>query len=221
MKLGYFVTGTDTGVGKTLIAGALLYRLARQGYSTVGMKPVAAGCDEVPGGMINEDVESLRRAGTMATEPTEICPYLLPAPIAPHIAAAETDVRIELATIMARFRALAMRVDAVVVEGVGGFRVPLNQRHDTADLAALLGLPLILVVGMRLGCLNHALLTAEVIQSRGLRLAGWVANQIDPKMLRLEQNVAALAERLPCPLIVSLPFLDAPDARRIESQLDL
>ncbi len=219
MKLGYFITGTDTGVGKTLIASALLYQFGRQGLASVGMKPISAGLIESATGWINEDVESLRRAGNVAVTAAEICPYLLPAAIAPHIAAAEASVTIELAVIKDRFQALTKRADAVVVEGVGGFRVPLNSRRDTADLAAMLGLPIILVVGMRLGCLNHALLTAEAIHSRCLILAGWVANQIDSKMPRLEENIAALTERLPCPLIARVPFFAAPVPRLIELKL--
>lgn len=224
MKLGYFITGTDTGVGKTLIASALLHQLARRGLSTVGMKPVAAGGVETPAGWINaawinEDVEALRRASTVTADMSLTCPYLLPAAVAPHIAAAEADRYIDLATIRMKFRELAALADAVVVESVGGFRVPLNDRHDTADLAAMLGLPVILVVGMRLGCLNHALLTAEVIRTRGLTLAGWVANQIEPEMARLDQNIDALVQRLPCPLLASVPFQPEPDAQAIDLRL--
>lgn len=211
MKLGYFITGTDTGVGKTLISCALLRQLAREGLSAVGMKPVAAGGVESAEGWINDDVESLRRYSSVAADTSLICPYLLPAPVAPHIAASETGRYIDLATIRMRFRALAALVDAVVVEGVGGFRVPLNDRHDTADLAAMLGLPVILVVGMRLGCLNHALLTTEVIRARGLTLAGWVANQIDPQMARVAENIEALNGWLPCPLLATIPFQPDPD----------
>lgn len=219
MKHGYFITGTDTGVGKTLVACALLRQMARRGYSAIGMKPVAAGCAMVDGCRINDDVEALRRASSVAIDGEAICPYPLPAAIAPHIAAADAGVRIELAVILSHFRALAARADGLVVEGVGGFRVPLNARHDTADLAALLGLPIILVVGMRLGCLNHALLTAEIIRARGLSLAGWVANHIDPAMDKQAENIDALQARLACPLLARVPFLDAPDASRIELQL--
>lgn len=221
MKLGYFITGTDTGVGKTLVAGALLRQLARRNLSTVGMKPVAAGCEMTASGWINQDVEALRRASTVAAEASLLCPYALPEPVAPHIAAAEAGTHIELAVIGKRFRKLAALADAVVVEGIGGFCVPLSERHDTADLAALLGLPVILVVGMRLGCLNHALLTAEMIRARGLVLAGWVANQIDPNMLRPAENIAALASRLPCPRIGTISFLHPPNPDVIELKLDV
>ena len=221
MKLGYFITGTDTGVGKTLVAGALLRQLARRNLSTVGMKPVAAGCEMTASGWINQDVEALRRASTVAAEASLVCPYALPEPVAPHIAAAEAGTHIELAVIGKRFRKLAALADAVVVEGIGGFCVPLSERHDTTDLAALLGLPVILVVGMRLGCLNHALLTAEMIRARGLVLAGWVANQIDPNMLRPAENIAALASRLPCPRIGTISFLHPPNPDVIELKLDV
>jgi dethiobiotin synthetase len=215
MKLGYFVTGTDTGVGKTLIASAILCQLGRLGFSTAGMKPVAAGCVESPSGLINEDVESLRRAATLDLDSNEVCPYLLPAAIAPHIAASEAGVHIELATIRARSIQLMQRADAIVVEGVGGFRVPLNDRHDTADLAAMLRFPVILVVGLRLGCLNHALLTADAVRGRDLSLVGWVANQIDPDMQRIDENIEALTQRLHCPLMGVVPFRNPQDASQI------
>ena len=191
MSGGFFVTGTDTGVGKTLVSSALLRRFTELGVRTAGMKPVAAGT--VNGR--NEDVEALGN-----------CVYLLDPPIAPHIAAKEAGMRMELDPIVAAFRALAAEAQVVVVEGVGGFRVPLNEREDTADLARRLGLPVILVVGMRLGCLNHALLTRDAIAAAGLRLAGWVANRIDAGMARADENVAALSERLRAPLIADVPF---------------
>jgi len=221
MKYGYFITGTDTGVGKTLITSALLYQLGRQGLSTVGMKPVAAGCTESPSGLINEDVEALRQAATLKCSAEEICPYLLPAAIAPHIAADEVSKRIELTKIEACFSQLAQRADAIIVEGVGGFRVPLNERHDSADLAATLRLPIIMVVGLRLGCLNHALLTADAIRARGLSLLGWVGNQIDPDMARAEQNIEALVQRLPCTLMGIVPFQSQPDPSRIALKLPI
>jgi dethiobiotin synthetase len=219
VKLGYFVTGTDTGVGKTLIASAMLYQLGRLGLSTAGMKPIAAGYTDSPSGPVNEDVESLRLASTLDLTPAQICPYLLPAAIAPHIAAAEVGVQIDLPTIHARLHQLMQQADAVVVEGVGGFQAPLGERYDSADLAAMLSLPVILVVGLRLGCLNHALLTADAVRARGLSLAGWVANRIDPDMARAEQNIEALAHRLPCPLMGTVPYQRPPDARSIELKI--
>ncbi|MES2355762.1 MAG: dethiobiotin synthase [Pseudomonadota bacterium] len=221
MKYGYFITGTDTGVGKTLIASALLYQLGRQGLSTVGMKPVAAGCTESPSGLLNEDVEALRQAATLKFSTEEICPYLFSAAIAPHIAADEEGKRIELEKIEASFTHLAQRAEAIVVEGVGGFRVPLNERHDTADLAAMLRLPIIMVVGLRLGCLNHALLTADAIRARGLSLIGWIGNHIDPDMARVEQNIEALLQRLPCPLMGIVPFQRQPEPNHIAFKLPM
>jgi len=167
MKRGYFVTGTDTGVGKTLIACGLLRRFALAGLSTVGMKPAAAGCTESEAGLLNEDVEALRRSSSVQAARDWINPYAFRLPIAPHLAAAAEGLEIETASICRSFEKLCMIADAVIVEGIGGFRVPLGAHADGADLAVAIGLPMILVVGMRLGCLNHALLTAEAIERRG------------------------------------------------------
>lgn len=203
MKTACFVTGTDTEIGKTRIAAALIHALRQTGRSTVGMKPVAAGCDAAGR---NDDVERLVAASSFAAPRELVTPYLFDAAVAPHIAAAESGVVIDVATIVAAFDALSALADAVVVEGVGGFRVPLGERADTADLATALGLPVILVVGMRLGCISHALLTADAIAARGLTLAGWVANRVDPRMARFDENVAALCARLPAPLIGVVPW---------------
>ncbi len=202
----YFITGTDTEIGKTFVTCALLHAARAAGRSAVGMKPVAAGADTVNGESINDDAARLRAAGSFDPGLALLNPYCLASPIAPHIAAAEEGVRIDPERIKAAFTTLAGRADVVLVEGVGGFRVPLGDDYDTADLARDLGLPVILVVGMRLGCISHALLTAEAIAARGLRLAGWVANQIDPAMLRFDENLAALVARLPAPLLGVVPF---------------
>jgi len=202
MKAGFFVAGTDTGVGKTAFSAALLRSFAAAGLRTAGMKPVAAGCRDGR----NDDVEALIAASSAGIDRGLVCPYLFEPPIAPHIAAREAGVRIDLAVIERAFAALSAHFDLVVVEGVGGFRVPLNERDDAAGLAKRLGLPVILVVGLRLGCLNHALLTAEAIEAEGLKLAGWVANRIDPGMARAEENIQALRERLRAPLIADIPF---------------
>lgn len=206
MKKAYFITGTDTNVGKTLVACALLRAFAEQGMKAVGMKPVAAGCEEAPSGLRCEDVVSLCAAGNVAAPPHLVNPYALVPPVAPHLAAAQVKVDIRLETIVDAFRQLQDMADVVVVEGVGGFAVPLNELEDTADLAQQLGLPVILVVGLRLGCLSHALLTAEAIRQRGLRLAGWVANQIEPDMLFLQENIVTLEHRLAAPLLGVLPY---------------
>jgi dethiobiotin synthetase len=202
----YFVTGTDTEIGKTHIACALLHAARLAGHSAIGMKPVAAGVD---GDGRNDDVERLCAASSVAAPRQLINPYLYAAPIAPHIAAAEEGRPIRLAGIVDAFAKLRPLAEVVVVEGVGGFRVPLNdsteEGFDSADLAVALNLPVILVVGMKLGCISHALLTAEAIAARGLTLAGWVANRIDPAMARFDDNLAALRQRLPAPLLGVVP----------------
>jgi dethiobiotin synthetase len=176
----WFVTGTDTGVGKTLVSSAMLHALAGSGLRAVGMKPVAAGLEDVDGEWRNDDVERLNAAGNVDAPLALRCPYLLRAPMSPHLAAKEEGVRIALQPMLSAFSELAARADAVVVEGVGGFCVPFGDDLDSADLAVALGLPVILVVGLRLGCLSHALLTAEAVRARGLVLAGWVASMVDP-----------------------------------------
>lgn len=218
---GYFVTGTDTGVGKTLVACALLRAFAARGLSTVGMKPVAAGREAGPHGPVWEDVEQLRAHGTVDAPGELINPYALADPIAPHVAARREGREIDPGLIVRRFRELQGRAEVTIVEGVGGFRVPLNAGQDTADLAAALGLPVILVVGMRLGCINHALLSAEAVAARGLRLAGWVANRIDPQMAAFADNLEALEERLGCPLLGVLPFADKPDPAALGGLLQI
>jgi dethiobiotin synthetase len=204
MARGLFVTGTDTGVGKTRVALALVHALGAQGLRVAVMKPVSAG--HTPG-ELNEDVAALSRAANIEADPRDVNPYALAEPIAPHIAAQQAGVRIELDVIVAAYSRLAAVADVVVVEGAGGWRVPLNDREDMADLAQRLGLPVVLVVGLRLGCLNHALLTAESIAKRQLPWAGWVGNHIDPAMACQAENVAALRARLPGPCLGVQDFL--------------
>ena len=210
---GFFVTGTDTGVGKTLVSAALLHAFAGLGYRAVGMKPVAAGANQIDGVWCNEDVLQLQAAANVVANPAWVNPYLLRTPVAPHIAADYQGVSIELPRIRDAYEHLAALADVVVVEGAGGFKVPLSATRDSADLAKYLALPMILVVGMRLGCINHALLTAEAIAARGLKLAGWVANRLDPEMTAYEENLAALRVRLNCPLLAELRHVSQPDAR--------
>jgi dethiobiotin synthetase len=203
---GLFVTGTDTGVGKTRIACALLRTAAGTGWRAVGMKPLASGALPDAGGLRNEDVERLLAASNVAAPRELVSPYCFEPAIAPHLAAAEAGLAVNpthIAEACSRLRRLA---DLVVVEGAGGLLVPIGQRLTMADLARLLALPIVLVVGMRLGCLNHAMLTCESIERRGLRLAGWVANCIDPAMLRLEANVDALRARVSAPLLAVVPY---------------
>jgi dethiobiotin synthetase len=219
--LAYFVTGTDTGIGKTLISSALLHALGQRGLRAAGMKAVAAGAELRDGVWRNDDADCLAAAANVALPPELATPYLLRAAAAPHIAAALENVQIDLAHIRACYDRAAALADALVVEGIGGFRVPLSDRFDSADLAQQLGLPVILVVGLRLGCLNHALLTADAIAARGLTLAGWIANGIDPAMPHAEANVDALAERLKAPPLGVVPWLPVPLAAAAAACLDL
>lgn len=215
MHPGFFITGTDTGAGKTLISCALLRAFSHTGKRVAGMKPVAAGCGLNNAPAQCEDVRLLRAAGNVEIPLDLVCPYSFAAPIAPHIAAAKSGIAIELPRIHTAFEQLRRMADIVIVEGIGGFRVPLNATEDTADLAKLLNLPVIMVVGMRLGCLNHALLTAQSITASGLPLAGWIANQVDQNTLYPTENIQALAERLPAPLLATVEYHIAPNAENI------
>ncbi|AVT03688.1 dethiobiotin synthase [Paracidovorax avenae] len=213
--IGCFVTGTDTGVGKTLASAGLLHALARHHARVVGMKAIAAGAEPIgPGGTLaNEDVLALRAASTVQVAPALDNPVLLPDPLSPHIAARRAGTRIDIAAIVQACGALAAQADAVVVEGAGGFHVPLSDTETGADLARALGLPVVLVVGLRLGCLSHAALTADAIRACGLPLAGWIASRIDPAMLAAEDNIAWLRQRLQAPLLADIPHQRQPDPR--------
>ncbi|MBS1161924.1 MAG: bioD [Proteobacteria bacterium] len=202
MSPAYFLTGTDTEIGKTFITCALLHRATALGLRAAGLKPVAAGTDAAGR---NEDVEQIRAASSVPLPAAIINPYCFKAAVAPHIAADEEGRPIVFATIRAACESARQAADLLIVEGVGGFRVPLGADGDSADLAVALGLPVILVVGMRLGCISHALLSAEAIVGRGLPLAGWVANRIDPVMSRFEENLATLRHLLPAPLLGVVP----------------
>ena len=217
---GFFVTGTDTGVGKTMVACGLLHAFAARGLKAVGMKPVASGATPGERGLVNEDIEQLIAAGNVAAPREHVNPYCFVPPVAPHIAAQQAGILITLDRIEHSFRALAARAQMVVVEGIGGFCVPLGAGADTAQLAARLALPVVLVVGVRLGCLNHALLTAEAVAARGLRLAGWVANHIDPQMDAAEENVRALETLIAAPLLARIAFTPGPEAAQIAALLD-
>ena len=208
----WFITGTDTGVGKSLVACALMQRLRERYARVAGMKPVAAGAQRsADGAWCNDDVLALQAAATVDLPAALVNPCLLSAPVSPHIAARRDGVAIDIEAIVRAFEALKAQADAIVVEGAGGFRVPLSDTLDGADLAASFNLPVILVVGLRLGCLNHALLTAEAVAARGLTLAGWVANRIDPQMPEQAANIALLAARLNAPCLADLPHQDRPD----------
>ena len=219
--LAFFVTGTDTEIGKTLVSCALLYALSQQGWRCAGMKPVAAGAEMTAGVWRNEDVAALTAVSTVQAPAQLINPYLFQLPAAPHIAAQQEQRQISLERIIDSYQQLTTHAEAVIVEGVGGFRVPFNATQDSADLALSLKLPVVLVVGMRLGCINHALLSAEAIAARGLKLAGWVANSAQNEMAYLQENLTALRERLDAPLLGSIPFLDNPDPAGAAAYLDL
>ncbi len=207
-----FVTGTDTEIGKTLVAFALVHMQAARGWRVAAMKPVAAGAEWRDGHWWNEDVDALAACVSVRLPQELTTPYLFKTPAAPHIAAALEDRVIERQHLMDCFQQVRAQADAVVVEGVGGFRVPLNENYDTADMAKDLGLPVVLVVGMRLGCISQALLTAEAISARGLSLMGWVANTVDPHMLYPQANIDAIAQRISAPLLGCIPRLEVADA---------
>ena len=217
---GFFVTGTDTGVGKTLVAAALVRRFREQGLRVAGMKPVASGSLETAAGLVNEDALILQREGSKRWPYATVNPLTYAPAIAPHLAAQEAGRPIDFDLIAARFAEIASETDLVIVEGAGGWRVPLHGRRTIASLAAQLGLPVILVVGMRLGCLNHAFLTAEAIERDGLRLAGWVANGIDPGFERRDENFATLVEWLGAPCLGQVPAMSPPDVRTAAERLD-
>jgi len=205
---GYFVTGTDTEVGKTLVSGALILKLREAGLVTLGFKPVAAGCyQDAQGKMFNEDIETLRLASSLESGQLELCPYLLERAAAPHLAAEEQQVQINLDTIANAYQQLSKYGEGVIVEGSGGFLIPINAKEDLGHLAQRLDLPIILVVGMKLGCINHALLTCEAIKSRQLKIAGWIANTLVTEMPLLHENIQTLMSKIPAPFLGCIPTL--------------
>lgn len=227
---GCFVTGTDTEVGKTHITAGLLHLLAQDGSRTAGFKPVAAGLNDVNGRRVNEDVQSLQAASSLPLTDAEVGPVQFTTACAPHIAAEREGRSIDRAALLAAARQLAARADWLVVEGVGGWRVPLGPldgagpRWDSADLAVDLGLPVVLVVGLRLGCINHALLTADSVRARGLPLVGWIANRIDPQMLHADDNLTSLRQALATEHGIGclgvVPWLEPPSPAAVAAHLD-
>jgi len=212
LSKGYFVTGTDTEIGKTLVSAALLWKLNSLGIDCVGFKPVVAGTYKAQNGArLNEDIESLRMVSTSKVERSlsadDLCPYILDALIAPHLGAASQNIALDAKTILSAFKQLQQDFSAVIVEGVGGFLVPINDVDNMGDVAQSFDLPVILVVGMRLGCINHALLSCEAIAQRKLKLAGWVANSLNTPMPMLQENVDALKKRIPAPFLGLIPSL--------------
>ncbi|MDR1854099.1 MAG: dethiobiotin synthase [Azoarcus sp.] len=212
---GWFVTGTDTEIGKTFATCVLIHAAQAQGFTALGMKPVAAGATEVGGRLLNEDAARLLEAGSFDPGAELLNPFCLRTPVAPHIAAAAENVRLDPTRIATAFDALRQRCDRLFVEGAGGFLSPLGEGFDAASLARALDIPIILVVGMKLGCINHALLTAEAIATRNLKLAGWIANCLSADMPHQESNIATLRRRLGAPLLGTLPYAPEADPRTL------
>lgn len=218
---GVFVTGTDTDCGKTEIGLGLMLALQRQGLSVLGMKPVASGCDRTPLGLRNPDALRLQAQGSTEVDYPLANPYCFEPPIAPHIAAGQAGVNIELGVIRDRARKLAARADFLVVEGVGGWRVPLGPKLSVSNLPLELDMPVVLVVGLKLGCINHALLTAESVRASGSRLVGWIANLISPDMLARDENLATLGALLGAPCLGVVPWMTPPEPERVAGLLTL
>ncbi|MFM1758803.1 MAG: hypothetical protein RLY75_73 [Pseudomonadota bacterium] len=205
---GFFVTGTDTEVGKTLVSGALILKLRKAGIRTIAFKPVVAGTYiDASGQKLNEDLETLRIASGLNSREQSLCPFILDVAAAPHLVAQKNNVHLDATLILDEFNALTSVFDSVVVEGAGGFLVPLNEQEDLGDVAQAMDLPVILVVGMRLGCINHALLTCEAIVSRQLTIAGWVANTLSEEMPLLAENIQTLKDRIFAPFLGLVPTL--------------
>lgn len=204
----FFVTGTDTGVGKTTVTVRLMQGLIAQGLTVIGMKPVASGCEWVDDRWQNEDVRQLTAASNVSAPPELINPYCFEPAIAPHVAAAQAGIEIDFQVILNAYRQLATMADVVIVEGAGGLLVPLDSKQTIADLIQTLKLPALLVVGMRLGCINHALLTAHTLKQRNIPLCGWVANRIDPQMSVPQENLQTLTDYLQPP-VLDLPFQES------------
>ena len=207
--LSYFITGTDTEIGKTTLSCTLIRALAGKGLRVAPMKPVAAGASQVDGVWHNEDVDALMSASNMTLPVSLVSPFLLKTPIAPHLSAKLDGQVIDLQHILSCYRTLCEQADAVIVEGVGGFCVPFTQDTSSADLAVQLNLPVILIVGLKLGCINHALLTAEAIRARGLKLAGWIANRIEPFMPYGDENIQTLEALIGAPRLGTMPYLES------------
>ncbi len=210
MNKAFFITGTDTGVGKSLVATALLKLANEQGMATLGLKPVSAGCYLREGIQVNEDAWELMHASSLKKDYADINPVALREPMAPHIAAQRENVELEAASLIAKCQSQLAEAEFAVIEGAGGWLVPINSNESMADIATGIKAPVILVVGLRLGCINHALLSAAAIHSAGLQLAGWVANQVDPEMAVPEENVQTLLDRLDAPMLGRIPHMENP-----------
>jgi len=217
--LRLFVTGTDTGVGKTRIAAALCRAFAARGLRVAAMKPVASGCSATAAGLRNADALALQAAMTVRASYADVNPYAFEPPIAPHLAAHEAGTRIDFEVLDRAYERLCLQSEVLIVEGAGGWRVPLDAERDFADLAARWDLRVVVVVALRLGCLNHALLTIEAIERRALPVYGWVANGLDPGFERAADNVAALRSRIAAPCIGVLGYAPDDDAEAVARTL--
>lgn len=222
MSAAFFIAGTDTEVGKTTIAAGLLCAARLQGLSTAASKPVASGSESTADGLRNSDALALLGQCSVPLSYAEVNPLAFAPAIAPHLAAREAGVELTAAALVAPVRhVLGKGADFTVVEGAGGWRVPLGNGGFLSDLPIALGLPVILVVGVRLGCINHAVLSAEAIERDGLKLAGWVANIVDPETSRLNENLATLTEVLAAPCLGQVPRLPAATPENVANHLDL
>lgn len=205
---GFFVTGTDTEVGKTLVSGALIVKLREQEINAIGFKPVVAGTyKDARSTTLNEDLETLRVASDLGHNEFSLCPYVLDQPAAPHLVAAQQGLKLEMSVMTKAFQNIQKHADCVVVEGAGGLLIPLNKDEDLGAFAKKIDLPIILVVGMKLGCLNHALLTYEAIKARNLKIAGWIANTLAEEMPLLLENLQTLQTRIEAPFLGLIPSL--------------
>lgn len=221
MQHSVFITGTDTGIGKTLYARLLLQSLNAAGLRTAAMKPIASGAQPVNGELRNEDAVLLQQAANTSYSYITCNPYCFTPAIAPHLAAEQAGLQIEIAVIQKAYSQLTSQAEVTVVEGVGGWLVPINQQHCVADLVEAMQIPVILVVGLRLGCINHALLTAENIRRRGIPLIGWVANIIEPGMLKLQENIEAIRQRIQAPMLDVIDFINQPEQIAAKHDLNI
>ncbi|MFT7560287.1 MAG: dethiobiotin synthetase [Flavobacteriales bacterium] len=222
MSLSAFIAGTDTGVGKTFVACNLLQAFNRKGHSTLALKPVAAGAEWLDGQWKNDDGIALQASASVALRYEELNPLCFEHALSPHIAAEKAGYNLDFDALVSQCeQTLKRSADVKLVEGAGGWRVPVSDSHTMADLAKALNLPVVLVVGMRLGCINHACLTAEAIKADGLTLAGWVANCIDADMAALEENLFTLDSRIPAPRLATIPSLASADNLSAIAHIDI
>lgn len=221
MAKGLFITGTDTDIGKTVISAALCHGFAARGERVAALKPIAAGCEQTADGLRNADALSLMAAASIALPYATVNPYAFKPAIAPHLAAAAAGIEIDPDRIKLDIDRVADNADRVIVEGAGGWQVPMDEFLSFADLAELIGYPVILVVGMRLGCLNHALLSADAIYSRNVPIGGWIANCIDPDMSHLQENIETLKGQIAFPYLGTVPWMEHPQPAQVVKHIHL